>query len=147
MKVNDSVFLSVATVIYYSVINHHSTQWLTLISYYIYHSRNERQWRDLSFCLSLLSYSEKSLRKLQENFTCFADKLVDDMVYNCFTTIISKSRGGFAKPEAKVILLIHHRLYCNMKCLLMDKGATRKNTCEFWEGFVKIWEGFVRITW
>jgi condensin complex subunit 1 len=50
----------------------------------------------------MLSYSERSLRKLQENFACFADKLVDDTVYACFTTIVAKSRGGFAKPEAKV---------------------------------------------
>ncbi|KAL8621609.1 hypothetical protein ACOMHN_036842 [Nucella lapillus] len=65
---------------------------------------SERQWRDLSYCLSLLSYSEKSLRKLQENFACFADKLVDDNVYASFTSIIAKSRGGFAKPEAKVLV-------------------------------------------
>lgn len=64
--------------------------------------RNERQWRDLSFCLSMLSYSDKGLRKLQENFSCFSDKLVDDAVYGYFVTIISKSRTGFTKPEAKV---------------------------------------------
>ena len=28
----------------------------------------------------------------------------------------------------------------NMKCLLIDKGVTRKNTVEFWEGCV-------RFTW
>ena len=35
----------------------------------------------------------------------------------------------------------HHGLVCfrcNMKCLLMDKGVTRKNTFR---------EGFVRFTW
>ncbi|PVD36929.1 hypothetical protein C0Q70_03922 [Pomacea canaliculata] len=67
-------------------------------------TRNERQWRDLSFCLSMLSYSDKGLRKLQENFSCFSDKLVDDAVYGYFVTIISKSRTGFTKPEAKVLL-------------------------------------------
>ncbi|KAL5015272.1 hypothetical protein ScPMuIL_009542 [Solemya velum] len=66
-------------------------------------TRVDRQWRDLSFCLSMLSYNEKSLRKLQENFTCFADKLADDEVHGCFCTIISKSRS-FAKPEAKVLI-------------------------------------------
>ncbi|KAJ8320625.1 hypothetical protein KUTeg_002212 [Tegillarca granosa] len=66
-------------------------------------TRTERQWRDIAFCLSMLSYSDKSLRKLQENFTCFGDKLVDDNVYSCFTTIISKSRS-FAKPEAKALI-------------------------------------------
>nr|KAG5706434.1 hypothetical protein BaRGS_032827 [Batillaria attramentaria] len=89
--------------------------------------RNERQWRDLSFCLSLLSYNEKSLRKLQENFTCFADKLVDETVYACFTSIISKSRGGFAKPEAKVLVdELEERLeQCHRKGLDEDETAQR----------------------
>lgn len=60
----------------------------------------DRQWRDLSFCLSMLSYSAKGLRKLQENFTCFGDKLADDDVYGLFCQIISKSKS-FAKPEMK----------------------------------------------
>lgn len=49
----------------------------------------------------MMSYSEKSIRKLQENFACFGDKLADEDVYSCFCTIISKSRS-FAKPTAKV---------------------------------------------
>ncbi|XP_076451927.1 condensin complex subunit 1-like isoform X3 [Babylonia areolata] len=85
---------------------------------------SERQWRDLSYCLSLLSYSEKSLRKLQENFSCFADKMVDENVYACFTSIIAKSRGGFAKPEAKVLVdELEERLeQCHRKGL--DEGET-----------------------
>lgn len=63
----------------------------------------DRQWRDLSFCLSMLSYSVKGLRKLQENFTCFGDKLADDDVYGMFSQIISKSKS-FAKPDAKALL-------------------------------------------
>ncbi|XP_055958438.1 condensin complex subunit 1 isoform X2 [Patella vulgata] len=66
-------------------------------------TRVDRQWRDLSYCLSLLSYNEKSLRKLQENLQCFADKLVDDEVYSCFCSIINKSRS-FVKPEAKMMI-------------------------------------------
>ncbi|XP_060583069.1 condensin complex subunit 1-like isoform X2 [Ruditapes philippinarum] len=66
-------------------------------------TRVDRQWRDLSFCLSMLSYSEKSIAKLHENFMCFADKLADEEVYNCFCTIITKSRN-FAKPEAKTLI-------------------------------------------
>lgn len=63
-------------------------------------SRTQRQVRDLAFCLSLLSYSEKSVRRLQENFICFADKLSDEQVYQSFNTIIVKSRK-FCKPEIK----------------------------------------------
>ena len=53
----------------------------------------------------MLSYSEKSIAKLHENFMCFADKLAEDEVYNCFCTIVNKSRN-FAKPEAKVFTSI-----------------------------------------
>ncbi|XP_061198116.1 condensin complex subunit 1-like [Saccostrea echinata] len=66
-------------------------------------TKTDRQWRDLSFCLSMMSYSEKSIRKLQENFACFGDKLADEEVYSCFCTIISKSRS-FAKPTAKTLI-------------------------------------------
>jgi condensin complex subunit 1 len=66
-------------------------------------TRCERQWRDLAFCLSLLSYNDRSIRKLQENFGCFGDKLSEEFVYSCFTTIISGA-CKFAKPEAKVII-------------------------------------------
>ncbi|KAL4220856.1 meiotic chromosome condensation [Mactra antiquata] len=66
-------------------------------------TRVDRQWRDLSFCLSMLSFSEKSIAKLHENFMCFADKLADEEVYSCFTSIIGKSRN-FAKPEAKTLI-------------------------------------------
>lgn len=63
-------------------------------------TRVKRQWQDLAFCLSLLSYSEKSIRRLQENFTCFADKLSDEQVYQSFMAIIAKVRK-FCKPEVK----------------------------------------------
>ncbi|XP_041377786.1 condensin complex subunit 1-like [Gigantopelta aegis] len=66
-------------------------------------TRIERQWRDLSYCLSMLSYNEKSLRKLQENFACFSDKLHDNRVYSCFTSIVKKS-CSFTKPETKTLL-------------------------------------------
>ncbi|XP_035829509.1 condensin complex subunit 1, partial [Aplysia californica] len=65
--------------------------------------RTERQVRDLSFCLSQLSYTEKGIGKLMENFACFADKLVDQAVYGHFCQILSKSRQ-FVKPEAKAVL-------------------------------------------
>lgn len=64
--------------------------------------RTERQWRDLAFCLSMLSYNERGIRKLQENFTCFHDKLAEEDVYQSFLTIVGKSKK-FAKPEVKVI--------------------------------------------
>jgi len=66
-------------------------------------TKTERQWRDLAFCLSLLSYNERGIRKLQENFACFHDKLAEDDVYQCFMIIVSKSKK-FAKPEVKALV-------------------------------------------
>ena len=63
--------------------------------------RTERQWRDLAFCLSMLAYNERGIRKLQENFACFHDKLAEEDVYQSFLTIVGKSKK-FAKPEVKV---------------------------------------------
>ncbi|XP_069099190.1 condensin complex subunit 1 [Pleurodeles waltl] len=66
-------------------------------------ARTERQWRDLAHCLSLLPFSERGLRKMQENFECFGDKLTEDAVFNSFMTVIGKMRRG-AKPELKVLI-------------------------------------------
>ena len=74
---------------------------INVFFFFFVHFRVDRQWRDLSYCLSMLSYSEKSVAKLHENFMCFADKLADDEVYSCFTAIITKSRN-LAKPELRV---------------------------------------------
>ncbi|XP_052287084.1 condensin complex subunit 1-like isoform X2 [Dreissena polymorpha] len=85
-------------------------------------TRVDRQWRDLSFCLSMLSFNEKSIAKLHENFMCFADKLADEEVYNCFCTIVSKSRS-FAKQEAKTLIdELEHRIEnCHKKGLNEDE--------------------------
>lgn len=46
--------------------------------------------QDVAFCLSQLTYSEKSVRKLCEdaNVKTYADKLHDDDIYNSFSTIL-----------------------------------------------------------
>ncbi|CAH1239876.1 NCAPD2 [Branchiostoma lanceolatum] len=66
-------------------------------------TRTERQARDLAFCLSMLSLSEKGVRKLQENFTCFGDKLGSEDIHNSFCTILKKAKS-FAKPEVKALV-------------------------------------------
>ncbi|XP_012566984.1 condensin complex subunit 1 isoform X1 [Hydra vulgaris] len=66
-------------------------------------TRTDRQWRDLSYCLSLLPYNEKSFKKLIENIGCFQSQLSDDEIYNCFTTIVAKLKK-FAKIEMKALL-------------------------------------------
>ena len=48
-------------------------------------SDRPRQWRDLSYCLSLFTFSDKAIKKLQDNFACFSDKLHDEKVFASFT--------------------------------------------------------------
>ncbi|XP_042208169.1 condensin complex subunit 1-like [Homarus americanus] len=64
---------------------------------------NTRQWRDIAYCLSLLQFSEKSVRKLGENFTCYADKLHESEVYEFFLSILANAQKQ-AKPEAKSLI-------------------------------------------
>ncbi|OXB60497.1 hypothetical protein ASZ78_000788, partial [Callipepla squamata] len=66
-------------------------------------ARNERQYRDLSHCLSLLPISERGLHKLQDNFDCFADKLQDPAVYSCFQAVLGRFRRAPGKPETKAL--------------------------------------------
>ncbi|NWZ31639.1 CND1 protein, partial [Asarcornis scutulata] len=66
-------------------------------------ARNERQYRDLSHCLTLLPISERGLHKLQDNFDCFADKLQDPAVYSCFQAVLVRFRRVPSKPENKAL--------------------------------------------
>ncbi|NXG62680.1 CND1 protein, partial [Hemiprocne comata] len=66
-------------------------------------ARTERQYRDLSHCLTLLPLSERGLHKLQDNFDCFADKLQDPAVYSCFQTVLARFRRAVSKPETKAL--------------------------------------------
>ncbi|XP_059692144.1 condensin complex subunit 1 [Gavia stellata] len=66
-------------------------------------ARTERQYRDLSHCLTLLPLSERGLHKLQDNFDCFADKLQDPAVYSCFQTVLARFRRAGGKPETKAL--------------------------------------------
>jgi condensin complex subunit 1 len=66
-------------------------------------TRNERQWREIAHCLAQLSYSERGVRKLQENVACYQDKLGSPGVYTCFSAIFTKCRK-FAKPEVKALV-------------------------------------------
>lgn len=66
-------------------------------------STTERQWSDIAFCLSLIQYSDRSLRRLTENFQCYFDKLNTGKVYEAFESIITQALKT-TKPERKVIV-------------------------------------------
>ncbi|XP_043285102.1 condensin complex subunit 1 isoform X2 [Venturia canescens] len=58
----------------------------------------ERQWRDLSYCLSLLQFSGKSIRKLTESLPLLKDKIHHNSVQKSLNTIIEHTKK---KVEAK----------------------------------------------
>ncbi|XP_075978130.1 CAP-D2 condensin subunit [Anticarsia gemmatalis] len=66
-------------------------------------STEERQWRDLAYCLSLFTYNERSLRKLIENMDCYKDKLHCNGVMESFTTLMNNT-SKMAKAEIKTLV-------------------------------------------
>ena len=66
-------------------------------------TKDVNQWRDLSVCLTYLNYGDKAIKKLQENFGCFSDKLVSEEIYLHFKTIL-KSCRMIIKEETKVLV-------------------------------------------
>ncbi len=56
---------------------------------------DERQWRDIAFCLSLLPYkSERSIKKLIDGLPFYQDKLFQPEVYKRFQEILAKARAN-----------------------------------------------------
>ncbi|PWN31904.1 uncharacterized protein FA14DRAFT_82463 [Meira miltonrushii] len=56
-------------------------------------SPEERQWRDIAFCLSLLPFkSDRSMKRLIEGLPFYQDKLYDPTVFKRFTEILTKAR-------------------------------------------------------
>lgn len=61
----------------------------------------ERQWRDLAFCLSIFNYNEKAAKKFMDNFSCYADKLHEDVLYEAVNAILTQCKK-LPKAETKV---------------------------------------------
>uniref|UniRef100_A0A2K5S6E3 Condensin complex subunit 1 n=1 Tax=Cebus imitator TaxID=2715852 RepID=A0A2K5S6E3_CEBIM len=47
-------------------------------------ARTEWQQRDLAYCVSQLSLTERGLRKMLDNFDCFGDKLSAEFIFSAF---------------------------------------------------------------
>ena len=60
-------------------------------------SRTERQSRDLSYCLSLLTFNERSLRRILEHWNCVSDKLHEPAVGDTLNSILNNAKK-LAKP-------------------------------------------------
>jgi len=62
-----------------------------------------KEWRNSAYCLHLLSYNEKGLRKLVDYFEYYREKLADEFINECFRSVLSKMKK-FNKPEVKTLL-------------------------------------------
>ncbi|KAI4965118.1 hypothetical protein ZWY2020_057438 [Hordeum vulgare] len=62
-----------------------------------------RQWEYISYCLSQLTFTEKGLKKLIDNFKMFEHALCEDSVLNHFRSVIAKCKK-FAKPDIKACI-------------------------------------------
>lgn len=49
---------------------------------------DERQCIDLSYCLTLVSYTDRMVQKLIDNIACYAEKLNYARVHKNFTNIV-----------------------------------------------------------
>ncbi|XP_018015695.1 condensin complex subunit 1 isoform X2 [Hyalella azteca] len=63
----------------------------------------QRQWRDIAYCLSLLQYNERCVRKFAELFPCYGDKLHEPDVHKMFLSVLAKARK-IVKPETKAVV-------------------------------------------
>ncbi|TMW44075.1 hypothetical protein DOY81_010845 [Sarcophaga bullata] len=90
-------------------------------------TREERQWRDIAYCLSLLSYNEKTIKKLMDNIQYFKDKVQVDEVYQSFKIIITNT-SKLAKPELKTAVQeLETRIN---ECLHINDDNEEKNNNE-----------------
>ncbi|CAG8579451.1 5283_t:CDS:10 [Ambispora gerdemannii] len=89
---------------------------------------DKRQWRDIAFCLSLLSYkSEKSFKKLVEGIPNYQDKLHEEAVYKHFMEIISKANSQKPqKPELKQIVDEFENRITELKSRVEEQEETMK---------------------
>ncbi|CAF1278438.1 unnamed protein product [Adineta steineri] len=66
---------------------------------------NPRLWRDLAYIMSKLTYNERALKGLLDHYNYYADKLVEDAVYESFLMIVNNAKKLLGnKPDLKVVL-------------------------------------------
>ncbi|KAH9319750.1 hypothetical protein KI387_021519, partial [Taxus chinensis] len=61
---------------------------------------DKKQWVDIAYCLSQLTYTEKGFKKLADLFKSYEHALSEDAVIDYFKNITNKAKK-FAKPEVK----------------------------------------------
>jgi len=67
------------------------------------HSEDSTQASYISYCLMLIKYTDRSLIKLSDNITLYANQLKNPKVFNNFIVLISIN-SRLVKPATKEIL-------------------------------------------
>lgn len=80
-------------------------------------SNNQIQEYYISYCLTLIKFTDKSLTKLSDNISHYTDKLRNPKVYNNFNILISLN-SKMAKPATKEIL---NELTCKIEKIVKDE--------------------------
>ncbi|XP_076167655.1 CAP-D2 condensin subunit [Ptiloglossa arizonensis] len=62
----------------------------------------ERQWRDFAYCLSLLQFGPKSIRRLTESLPLLKEKIHHKQVLKALQTVIDQSKK---KPNTKAVCI------------------------------------------
>ncbi|CAF4163706.1 unnamed protein product, partial [Rotaria sordida] len=71
---------------------------------YISYGDNPHLWRDLAYIMSKLKFNERTLKCLHDHYNYYADKLVEDAVYESFLTILNNAKQNLGtKPDLKVV--------------------------------------------
>jgi len=70
----------------------HSVSLVEKLCYRFRTTQESRQWRYFAHCLSLLTYSDKAIKKLSAQIQCYQDTLGDEQVYNSFIEIMTKAK-------------------------------------------------------
>lgn len=97
----------------------------------------ERQWRDISYCLSLLSLSsDKSIKRLIDFAPLYQDKMHEPTVYNLFQKMFEKAKK-LAKPDSKSMIedfetkLNQMNLTCSENMNLVEQASQDQTKGKF----------------
>ncbi|XP_012286067.1 condensin complex subunit 1 [Orussus abietinus] len=85
----------------------------------------QRQWRDLSYCLSLLTFNAKSIKRLIHNLPFLKDKIHYTYVQKALKSIIDQN--GKRKPETKEACL---EMEEKIKEMLKETNDTDNNDAD-----------------
>lgn len=89
-------------------------------------AENEREWSGLSYCLTLVQISDKSVAKIFENIACFSDKLVIDRVHENFVLLIGNIRKQAGlKQQTKEQLEEFEKKVDEFRNKGLEKNATK----------------------